>query len=297
MSAPLNEKYYVRNPFYAYAHTMFPVLCFFLILYLARQASNISESLLIFFLAGFIQYRLYFPLHDCSHLSLFQTKQENYFWGYVLGAILFTPFINFREEHLKHHQFYGSPQDPAFYEYGIKTNSNFKLFYFLLQPLWFGTVLKKIRDFYSNPKQNNSKSNVLLSSASIFVLILIQGSFFLITTHSGESIWRYFVFMFMPLATLFLFLHRFRMYLEHAPISSCTKEKVRTIISPFYEKIFLAGLHFNYHEEHHRFPHVSSCHLRHLHEELFSKKDIWNKPVYGYLNVFKQIVFNLNPPK
>jgi omega-6 fatty acid desaturase (delta-12 desaturase) len=47
--------------------------------------------------------RMYSLFHDLTHNSMFGSRTENRFWGYVLGFLLFTPYRWWQRQHALHH--------------------------------------------------------------------------------------------------------------------------------------------------------------------------------------------------
>jgi omega-6 fatty acid desaturase (delta-12 desaturase) len=41
--------------------------------------------------------------HDCTHLSLFDSKRANTIFGYIFGILTFTPYEDWRHSHVIHH--------------------------------------------------------------------------------------------------------------------------------------------------------------------------------------------------
>ena len=89
------------------------------------------------------------------------------------------------------------------------------------------------------------------------------------------QLWRYVVFNVLPAITIFLFLNRLRMFLEHAPLDYAVcdyfidkRPTSRVIYASTFERIVLCGSNFNYHHEHHLYPVVPGVHLPQLHHKL-----------------------------
>ena len=47
--------------------------------------------------------RIFIIFHDCCHGSFFQSQRANAIWGFVCGALVFTPYHKWRREHTLHH--------------------------------------------------------------------------------------------------------------------------------------------------------------------------------------------------
>src|SRR5262249_52555484 len=135
----LSLEYYEKSAVYAYALTLARILLFIAALYGVRFVHVFWSGALLFAVIGFFQYQLYFPLHDCAHASLFRSRLENQFFGVLTAGVLFTSFENFRLEHMKHHDVYGTQDDPGAPDYWVHFGSRWDMVIFLLSPLWGGT--------------------------------------------------------------------------------------------------------------------------------------------------------------
>src|SRR5262249_9016541 len=97
--AVIPATYYERSMVYAYCQTLVPMILLSGLLSVARSATSPASIVALVTLIGLVQYRLYFPLHDCSHMSLFAKRGQNVFWGQLLAGLLFTVYDSFRGEH------------------------------------------------------------------------------------------------------------------------------------------------------------------------------------------------------
>lgn len=55
------------------------------------------------FFAGALLVRVFIIFHDCGHGSFFKSQKLNHFWGFITGALTFTPYMHWRWEHSVHH--------------------------------------------------------------------------------------------------------------------------------------------------------------------------------------------------
>lgn len=265
--------YYDKSSFYAYLHTLTPLFVLVCLLAIAKSIESVIGSVLIIISIGLVQYQIYFPLHDCSHYSLFKSRAENIFFGNILAGFLFTTFDGFKNEHMEHHKFYGTLKDPGAIDYWVKFNSRYEMIFFLLTPLWGGTILKKVNNLYKFKSSSKRKSKK--TWYNFFILILLQTLIAIFLSNNFMSPMRYILFYILPATTLFLFLSRLRMLLEHGSLNysqfdylTLPRITARTIPSNFIENKFLFNMNFNYHYEHHRFPQIPSCELKRFHEEI-----------------------------
>lgn len=58
--------------------------------------------------------RLFILFHDCVHNSFLRSKRGNTFFGYLLGALVFTSFEDWRFTHLRHHGTYANLDSRGF---------------------------------------------------------------------------------------------------------------------------------------------------------------------------------------
>jgi omega-6 fatty acid desaturase (delta-12 desaturase) len=73
----------------------------------ALHHSILLSVLLIFVTAG-VYVRLFVLFHDCVHSSFFKSRRANEVVGCILGAITFTPYYQWRFDHLVHHNTSGN---------------------------------------------------------------------------------------------------------------------------------------------------------------------------------------------
>jgi len=274
VKSPLPVQYYERSAWYAYANTLIPLFCLLVVLgWAAPRGHGVITAGLLFLLTGFLQYRLYFPLHDCSHLSLFRTDGENRFWGHLLAGLLFTSFERFRREHLLHHRTYGTREDPGSLDYWRTPHSKRQMLAFLLSPLVGGGLFHKIKCYYGFVLSAGGRGGGKAASwYGLVVMVAIQAAVMLYTSSFFAHIHRYFLFYLLPALTIFLFLSRLRMFMEHASLDygvfdyeSNPRITARTIPSVFPENQLFCAMNFNFHHEHHVYPQAPSCRLRRIH--------------------------------
>ena len=267
-------------------HTAWPMALLFGLFAIAAQVHPIHMIWLVP-LIGWADYRIYFPLHDTCHFSLFKDKKMNRFAGYIMAATLVTPYDSFRKEHVYHHAHYSTEEDPGHVDYYVKFKNRKEMLVFLLSPLWGGTLLNKLKDYFRQifgavkPAPTDEIEREKPDYKGYLSIIIMQTIILAILT-SGFQIaefWRYIAFVILPGATVFLFLSRLRMFLEHG---SLDYEKMdyfkepritsRTFECNGLELAVLSGAGFKYHYEHHMLPAIPSCNLKTVHEKFFKEK-------------------------
>lgn len=281
--AVIPATYYERSMLYAYCQTLAPMILLVSLLTVARSTTSMASIVVVVILMGFVQYRLYFPLHDCSHMSLFAKRWQNVLWGQILAGLLFTVYDSFRSEHMKHHKTYGTLEDPGAIDYWVRFRSRADMVRFLLVPLWGGSLVAKIRDNFGFLVTSERETAGTTRAGRQFngklallgIPLVLQTILCIYVTRGFAQLWRYAVFVVVPAVTIFLFMSRLRMFLEHGSMDYehfdyLTNPRVtaRTIPSRFPERVLLCGMNFNYHHEHHLFPAVPSCQLKRVHEQV-----------------------------
>ncbi len=282
------------------------------LLWISSQIENGFGLFLMFFLIGISLNRLFFPVHDCIHLSLFPTKKENQVCGSILSSFLGTTYEAISLQHFDHHKNFGLPIDPGASDYYVNFNSRREYLLFLISPLFGSIFLKKIVSYIMRPSNsidvnystpNAKNKNFYLFVTSRYTLIFILQLFICFVLTSGfklDELWRYPVFGVLPAITVFLFLNRLRMFLEHGSIDYRVSDYLlnknpitRTIYATTTEKILICGSNFNYHHEHHLYPGVPGYQLPRLHEELLKYNYDPQKVRNSYTSSFLELWRNL----
>jgi fatty acid desaturase len=257
------------------------------LLFLGSASTSPWQFVVIYVAVGFALHRLFFPLHDCMHYSLFPTKIENRVCGILLSALLGTSFDAIREQHIDHHRDFGTQDDPGASDYFVRFRSRKELLTFLLGPLIGSILFSKIGEYLLRPhhaatapdSRSSRKTATVLAVVSYGVILCVQAGVCAILTDGFQmaQLWRYVAFNVLPAVTIFLFLNRFRMFLEHGPLdyNVCDyferrRPTARTIYGSLLERILLCGSNFNYHHEHHLYPAVPGWRLPQLHRQLLA---------------------------
>lgn len=270
-----------------YFQVLANIAAFAAVLYLARVADAPWQWVLLYFGSGFALHRLFFPLHDCIHYSLFPSRWLNYVCGSLLSALLGTSFEAIRVQHLDHHRDFATPEDPGAADYYVKFHSRWEFLTFLFGPLVGGIVFRKVWDYVGRPAapaanmvddQRRARRAALGQRLiSYGVILCVQAAVCALLTSGFRlaELWRYPVFNVLPAVTVFLFLIRLRMFLEHGSLNYTVcdyfvgrRPTARTIYASWWERLFVCGSDFNYHHEHHLFPVVPGWQLPRLHQDL-----------------------------
>ena len=132
--------------------------------------------------------RLFILFHDCVHGSLFPRKGANTFFGYLIGALVFTPFEDWRFSHFRHHATYANLDARGFGDIWTMTRSEYersskrkKLSYRLYRNPWVLIGLGALFSFllhYRLPTRTSTRRervSVLFTNLLIIGVALIAG--------------------------------------------------------------------------------------------------------------------------
>lgn len=100
-------------------------LWYLMIMLIQREYSYGYILLLAIPAAGFLV-RAFILFHDCVHDSLFKSKGINKLFGYIFGALVFTPFEDWRYCHLRHHAKYANLDTRGFGDIWTMTRKEFE---------------------------------------------------------------------------------------------------------------------------------------------------------------------------
>lgn len=101
--------------FWQLLNTLIPYFCLW---YLMVRSIQLGHSyiwtLILAIPASAFMVRLFILFHDCVHNSFLRSKRGNTFVGYLLGALVFTSFEDWRFTHLRHHGTYANLDSRGF---------------------------------------------------------------------------------------------------------------------------------------------------------------------------------------
>ena len=225
----LDPGFLVPSRIRGYAQAVGNIGVFVAVLWLASIADSGWQFVSLFIAVGLALHRLFFPLHDCIHYSLFPTKIENRVFGAILSGLLGTSFAAIRDQHMDHHRDFATPDDPGAPDYFVRFRSRTHLLGFLLGPLVGSILFSKLGDYLLRPSRTpaapkspsvRKKPGLAGRLFTYGVILVIQAAVFALLTDGFKlsHLWRYPVFNVLPAVTIFLFLVRLRMFLEHGSL-------------------------------------------------------------------------------
>ncbi len=295
-----------------YAQAIGNIAALLAVFLLVRVAHSTWQFVVLFLAAGLALHRLFFPVHDCLHYSLFPTKLENRIFGTLISGLLGTSFDAIRDQHMDHHRDFATAQDPGAPDYFVRFRSRRHFIGFVLGPLVGSILFSKVGDYLLRAGRTpaapgwtaNRKASLAKRVFDYGTILAIQAGVCALLT-SGfrvSQLWRYPVFDVLPAITIFLFLVRLRMFLEHGSLDydvcdylQKKRPTARTIYASPIERILICGSDFNFHHEHHLYPVVPGWQLPRLHRELVSSGMDPEDVRKTYAQALREIWKNLRP--
>jgi len=231
--------------------------------YLAWTASSVWFQWVMYCCMGYLWMSIVTFMHDCTHETLFKRRWKNWAFGIFSMIPLLATFITFKEDHLEHHRYNRSAQDPDAFTMGKRGVLDFVLFYAyiivggLLTIIHF-TLLYPIRQF--------GRRQWLIHGAELSLRVIVVGGLLVWTSRHGV-LDRFLEVWLIP-AYIFTFLNSVRFIAEHyeTPWNEGQLLGTRTIVSNQLNSFF--WININYHIGHHLYPGVPWYHLQKLHASL-----------------------------
>lgn len=246
---------------------------------------------LYFVAMGWTQYRLYFLVHDACHFTLFPSVSTNRLVGRITAATLFSSFTTFTAVHMQHHRHYGTERDLGAVDYYVRFRSRWQSLWFFLWPLLGLGVFEKVSTNVAQPlrrtlgggwrqptatPQIGSAKGPAIPAVDVLFVVGIQALILLAMSSAGTRPLDYVFFYVLPGGTIFLFLARLRMYLEHGPLDyevsdylgAAPRRIARTHLSTLIEAPLFQYMNFRFHNEHHLWPGLPSAQLPAAHRSM-----------------------------
>jgi fatty acid desaturase len=258
-----------RSTFYLLTTVFFTFFSIFSIKHsISTQKFEYLPLLSLFCALTYYQYQ--FLLHEACHGTLFKNRKINDFFGFICGVLAGYDFISYRINHMKHHKFLGTDQDPENGNFINSAKSEFQILIrsFLLVDfckLFFSNMLQKGS---SQSNEKSTKKNI--SKLSSFFLYSFVA---LIYSNSMTEIFLFILVMLFSIGSLTFLINRYRGIKEH-PLNKPNLSQFQYTVSHYKGSLIntiIAPFNFNFHLEHHLFPEVSSIYYPKINKYLIDK--------------------------
>ena len=224
-----------------------------------------------YILLGIYGYKMTFVLHETCHNSLFATVDINRLVGTVAGYITGTKYEIFRDIHMLHHRCNGTADDPQLedflgHEYPL-TRTRVK--HHIMQRLYCGDLLSFLAHYFpfvpkSWRKEHRYQNTAVLPQNTIGFYVGVVAMQVMIALLITNFLRYPLLALLFPLSAVFLslFLTRIRACAEHMRTNDIVEKDFSRSHRPNgFDRFFFYDANFNYHLEHHIFPHMPACNL------------------------------------
>ena len=79
------------------------IILWAILIYMIKQNYPVIAIIPLIVITSLILVRIFIFLHDCAHNAFFASLRANTILGYISGVLTFTPFNEWRYNHLAHH--------------------------------------------------------------------------------------------------------------------------------------------------------------------------------------------------
>lgn len=246
------------------AATIAKILLFFAIMAVLGAVAWTVDSALVqwsaYIALGYMWMSIVTFMHEATHNALFAKTWQNWAFGIVTMMPLMATFVAFKDDHLEHHRYNRSPQDPDAFTMGRRRVVDFVLFYAyfvlggLLSFVHFN-LLYPLRSF-NRSRWAIHVSEIVFKTACYWALIAWaqqQG-----VLSQALQLWLIPVFFFSVFNSM-------RFIAEHyeTPWNQGNLAGTRTIVSNRLNSYFWNNI--NWHIGHHVYPRVPYFNLVELH--------------------------------
>lgn len=209
-------------------------------------------------------------VHECSHATFTDDREENFRIGRFCASLLLGSFFDYRREHLTHHAHLGDYE----HDLDLQAIESFRLH----EPLSPSVVLRHIltpltgRHLKLYLRWNLSRADGLsFQLLKMFLLLstVVAAAMIPLTT---------LFFILLPYALIYTALNYWADCIDHAGIASEKDDldSSRNVSVPFFVKWLIFPRNDCFHLVHHLFPNVPAQHLEQAHLAL-SESEIYNK--------------------
>ena len=257
-------------------------------IFIHKSFTNILVYICIWFVISTRLYAMYSLIHEAIHYSITRNKVLNEIIAQVfLGFPLLISLKSMRENHLAHHKYLQTDQDPEmkhlkYKEFHFPASKTQLVKLFLLDITGINFVYYKILKIY-NLTFHFNKNN--------FFDILLFVSVFAAAYYLGfaKDVLLYWL---IPYATFYQLLNRIRLSTEHFNIDESNSFKTRSVVASFFETLIFTPYNLGYHLEHHLYPSIPFYNLPKLHSLLLNNEAYKNEAIIesSYKDVLKDFI-------
>ena len=230
-------------------------------------------------------------VHETGHQTFFESKRLNDFVGrWLSGYWVFSSKTDYMKGHLRHHQLAGTPEDPDLKNYAAYPVSRKSFRRKVWRDLSGQTGWRRLRSIGRTVIRYNT-----LNTEGRRVIrggLITNLTFLGLVTLLGQP-WLYLLWLAAFISTHMLST-RLRQIGEHAAVrnqqSADPRDHTRTILTRWWERLFIAPHQIGFHLEHHLLPSVPIYRLPTLHKLLVDNGYLASDLlITGYPSLIKRV--------
>jgi fatty acid desaturase len=235
-------------------------------------------------------------MHEGSHYLLHPNRKVNEFLSYFVASMVYIPFADYRKNHMVHHKYLNTEQDPDIirrenvthkWQFPMKRSNYLKILFFDLIGSNFLGMIDEIR-YVKTTSTSKDKTQY-------YILLSFLALKFAFLTYLG--LWtEYILYYIVPLFTTAKTIVRFRCVTDHYGIDREQKHGSRDIIYHPILREFLSPCGICYHSTHHASMSVPYYNLPKLFK-LIEKNENYQKDckvTYGIKNLLNEVTYKEN---
>jgi len=244
--------------------------------YLLSLSLSAGTALLMVVTAVFIGTRLRGLnniVHECTHSSFSEHRQDNVLFGKLCASLLTGCFKQYKADHLSHHAHLGDykldREMSVIEKFGLhEPLTKTKILQHFVTPL-LGRHLK----MYSGVNLSGGDGAFFLGLKIVLLIAISVSAFFFPATVV--------LFVLLPLYYIFPTLNFWTDCLDHAGIVGVKDEleASRNVLAPWLVRLVFFPRNDSYHLIHHLFPNLPAQHFKTAHVELCQDHSYRNQPL------------------
>lgn len=232
--------------------------------------------------AGYLWMSIVTFMHEAVHHTLFKQRWQNWAFGVIALIPLMVSFVAFREDHLSHHRYNRSPQDPDAFTMGKRGVLDFIAFYAYALA---GAVLTFVHFNIIYPIKCFKRRQWAIHLGE--AVLKIGCVWLLVSWASSQGILSQVLEVWLIPVFVFSLLNSMRFIAEHyeTPWNQGRLAGTRTVTSNRVHSFFWNNI--NWHIGHHLYPRVPCYNLVKLHDMITPQIEACNAVVdQSYLAVY-----------
>lgn len=218
------------------------------------QWPGLVDEIISFLIIGVASHSLGILGHETYHDSFFRSPKANKIFGaWLFHYPLLGRFETLKDDHLRHHRYFGTDQDPDRDHWDWEARSRDHRFHVVQVGLGINFLRSGVgivRSVFGKTPRGEEISNTTSRKIDIVGVLMCQGVLFGLFVSQLEW-WRYFFCWLLPVVTIGALVEDLRVFCEH------NEARLRVFRKPTFLGLLIFGrAGFRFHALHHQAPSV-----------------------------------------